>query len=129
MQSIKVIVPATSANLGPGFDSLGLALNLYATFEFTLMDEGLEIEGCPDEYKNENNLAVTAFRGIYWRQGQRAPGLRLKIHSDIPSTRGMGSSSAFLTGGALAANAFLGNPFSRQEILQILSAFEGTRTT
>lgn len=56
MQSIKVIVPATSANLGPGFDSLGLALNLYATFEFTLMDEGLEIEGCPDEYKNENNL-------------------------------------------------------------------------
>ena len=125
MQSIKVIVPATSANLGPGFDSLGLALNLYATFEFTLMDEGLEIEGCPDEYKNENNLAVTAFRGIYWRQGQRAPGLRLKIHSDIPSTRGMGSSSAFLTGGALAANAFLGNPFSRQEILQILSAFEG----
>lgn len=125
MQSIKVIVPATSANLGPGFDSLGLALNLYATFEFTLMDEGLEIEGCPDEYKNENNLAVTAFRGIYWRQGQRAPGLRLKISSDIPSTRGMGSSSAFLTGGALAANAFLGNPFSKQELLQILSAFEG----
>lgn len=125
MSSVKVRVPATSANLGPGFDCLGLAVNLYANFEFTVMDEGLEITGCPDEFSNENNLAVTAFRGIYWRLGKRAPGLRLTIDSQIPSTRGMGSSSAFLTAGALAANVMLGRPFPKAELLQILTTFEG----
>lgn len=125
MQSVRVTVPATSANLGPGFDTLGIALSMYATFEFTLTDGGLEIEGCPEEYRNEHNLAITAFHGIYWKLGKRAPGVRLKIDSHIPSTRGLGSSSAFLTGGALAANAFLGNPFSKEELLQILTDFEG----
>ncbi|MBQ4157573.1 MAG: homoserine kinase [Clostridia bacterium] len=125
MQSVKVKVPATSANLGPGFDSLGIALTLYADFEFELMDEGLIIEGCPEEYKNENNLVYTAFRGLYWRLGKRAPGVKIKIHSDIPPTRGLGSSSAMLTGGVLAANYFLGNPYSKEELLQILTEFEG----
>lgn len=125
MQTVKVRVPATSANLGPGFDSLGIALTLYADFEFELMEEGLVIEGCPEEYRNENNLVYTAFRGLYWRLGKRAPGVRIKIHSDIPPTRGLGSSSAMLTGGVLAANHFLGNPCSREELLQILTEFEG----
>ncbi len=125
MQSVKVKVPATSANLGPGFDSLGIALTLYADFDFELMDEGLIIEGCPEEYKNENNLVYTAFRGLYWRLGKRAPGVKIKIHSDIPPTRGLGSSSAMLTGGVLAANYFLGNPYSKEELLQILTEFEG----
>ncbi|MBQ3079628.1 MAG: homoserine kinase [Clostridia bacterium] len=125
MQSVRISVPATSANLGPGFDSLGLAVNMYANFTFTLQDEGLQIEGCPDEFKNEDNLAVTAFRGIYWRLGKRIPGLKLEINSDVPPTRGMGSSSAMLTGGVLAANHFLGNPFSKTELLEILTTFEG----
>lgn len=125
MQSVKVKVPATSANLGPGFDSLGIALTLYADFDFELKDEGLIIEGCPEEYKNENNLVYTAFRGLYWRLGKRAPGVKIKIHSDIPLTRGLGSSSAMLTGGVLAANYFLGNPYSKEELLQILTEFEG----
>ncbi len=125
MQSVKVRVPATSANLGPGFDSLGIALTLYADFEFELLEEGLVIEGCPEEYRNENNLVYTAFRGLYWRLGKRAPGVKIKIHSDIPPTRGLGSSSAMLTGGVLAANHFLGSPYSREELLQILTEFEG----
>ncbi|MBQ5771103.1 MAG: homoserine kinase [Clostridia bacterium] len=125
MQSVKVRVPATSANLGPGFDSLGIALTMYADFEFELLEEGLVIEGCPEEYRNENNLVYTAFRGLYWRLGKRAPGVKIKIHSDIPPTRGLGSSSAMLTGGVLAANYFLGNPYSREELLQILTEFEG----
>lgn len=125
MKSLKVTVPATSANLGPGFDTLGIALSMYASFEFTITDGGLEIEGCPEEYRNEHNLAITAFHGIYWKLGKHAPGVHLKIDSQIPSTRGMGSSSAFLTGGALAANAFLGNPLSKEELLQVLTDFEG----
>ncbi len=125
MQTVKVTVPATSANLGPGFDSLGVAVNMYANFEFILTDKGLEIEGCPEEYKNENNLAITAFKGIYWKLGKRVPGLKLRIDSEIPPTRGMGSSSAMLTGGVLAANHFLGNPLSKEELLEILTTFEG----
>ena len=125
MQSVKITVPATSANLGPGFDSLGIALSLYTTFEFSLSENGLVIEGCPEEYANENNLAVTAFRGIFYRAGKRAPSVHLKVASDIPATRGMGSSSAFLTGGVLAANTFLNNLYSKEELLQILTTFEG----
>ena len=125
MQKVRVKVPATSANLGPGFDSLGIALNLYAVMDFELIDEGIVIEGCPEEYRNENNLVYTAFRGIYWRLGKRAPGVKITIQSDIPTTRGLGSSSAMLTGGVLAANTFLGNPYSKDELLQILTEFEG----
>jgi homoserine kinase len=53
---VKVTVPATTANIGPGFDTLGLALNIYNVYEFEEIDEGLVINGCPDKYRNENNL-------------------------------------------------------------------------
>ena len=56
---IKVKVPATSANIGPGFDTLGIALQLYNTFFFEEIDEGLEINGCDNNYANENNLVYT----------------------------------------------------------------------
>ncbi len=125
MSAVKVTVPATSANLGPGFDCLGIALNMYASFTFELTDEGISIEGCPNEFKNENNMVVTAFNGIYWKLGKRVPGFKLVIDSQIPLTRGLGSSSACLAGGALAANALLGEPFSKDELLGILTAFEG----
>ena len=59
---IRVIVPATTANLGPGFDSLGCALSLYARFECEKSDSGLWIEGCDEQYRNEDNLFVRAFR-------------------------------------------------------------------
>ena len=53
---VKVRVPATSANLGPGFDVAGLAVTLYNTFTFELLDEGLEILGCPEQFANKDNL-------------------------------------------------------------------------
>ena len=58
---VKVKVPATSANLGPGFDVAGLALTLYNTFTFELADQGLNITGCPEQFCNEENMTYQAF--------------------------------------------------------------------
>ena len=59
---VKVKVPATSANLGPGFDVAGVALTMFNTFTFELMEKGLEITGCPQQFCNENNLTYQAFK-------------------------------------------------------------------
>ena len=59
---VKVKVPATSANLGSGFDVAGLALTLYNTFTFELSEDGLNIKGCPEQFCNENNLTYQAFK-------------------------------------------------------------------
>ena len=70
---VKVRVPATSANLGPGFDVAGLAVTLYNTFTFELLDEGLEILGCPEQFANKDNLTYRAFE-----EGARYVGLDYK---------------------------------------------------
>ena len=70
---VKVQVPATSANLGPGFDCLGLALNLYARFEFTPLEDGLVITGCEPQYANARNLVYRAYAEALASRGL-APG-------------------------------------------------------
>ena len=62
---LEIVVPATTANVGPGFDTLGLALNLYNKFYITEIENGLEITGCDDSYKNENNLIYTSMQYFY----------------------------------------------------------------
>ena len=91
---VSVRVPATSANLGPGFDCLGLALDLYARFDFELMPRGLEITGCREEDAGENNLVYRAYVHTLTSLGLDVQGLRLHIDSDIPLSRGLGSSAA-----------------------------------
>ena len=62
---VKVRVPATSANLGPGFDVAGLAVTLYNTFTFELLDEGLEILGCPEQFANKDNLTYLLLKKVH----------------------------------------------------------------
>ncbi len=64
---LEIIVPATSANIGPGFDCLGIALNIYNKFYVEEIENGLEIEGCEDAYKNENNLVYTSMKYFFDR--------------------------------------------------------------
>lgn len=123
--SVRMAVPATSANLGPGFDVLGLALSLYNEFEFDVLDEGLRITGCDPAYAGEDNLAVTAWRAVETQVGAKPSGIRLHIETNVPVARGLGSSATLLTAGAMAANSFMGNPLSRDEILTILTRLEG----
>lgn len=122
---IKVMVPATSANLGPGFDTLGLALNLYNTFTFEEIPQGLEILGCDEGFNNEDNLIYTSMLKIFEEIGYKVNGIRITVEAEIPVSRGLGSSAACIIGGVMGANQIAGNPLSKDELLKIATEIEG----
>lgn len=108
---MRVSVPATSANLGPGFDSLGLALDLRDRLEAEVLPEGLVVEvdgaGSDDVPLDETHLVVRSMRAGLARLGVTPPGLRLACTNVIPHTRGLGSSSAGIVGGLGLARALV----------------------
>lgn len=122
---IKVRVPATSANIGPGFDTLGLALDLYNTYIFEEIPLGLEIRGCEEKYKNINNLVYTSMIKTFDHIGYKFKGIRIHMDSNIPVSRGLGSSAACILGGVMGANELAGGPLSKEEILKIATDIEG----
>ena len=89
---VTVRVPASTSNLGPGYDSLGMALSLQAKFTFEPSDE-LVIEGCPEAYRNADNLVMQGFRMVCEKAGRPVPAVHLVIDSEVPVARGLGSSS------------------------------------
>lgn len=124
---VEVRVPATSANMGPGFDCLGVALNMFNTFYIEEIEEGLEITGCIDAYKNEDNLVYKSMKRCFERIGYdyRKRGYRINIESEIPESRGLGSSASCIVGGVLAANEIAGGNLSSREILELAAEIEG----
>ena len=114
---VKVKVPATSANLGPGFDVAGLAVTLYNTFVFELLEDGLEITGCPQQFCNQDNLTYRAFVEGAKACGLQFQGLRIECSGDVPYTRGLGSSSTCIVAGIVGAYAFMDRSEELQEIL------------
>ncbi|MBO6047129.1 MAG: homoserine kinase [Erysipelotrichaceae bacterium] len=122
---VRVRVPATSANLGPGFDVAGLAVTLYNTFTFELTDGGLEILGCPAQFANEDNLTYYAFKQAAEHVGLSFKGLRITTAGDVPYTRGLGSSSTCIVAGIVGAFAFVGRQDDRQDILNVATKIEG----
>lgn len=123
---IKVKVPATSANLGPGFDTLGLALNLYNNYYFEEITEGLEITGCHESYNNENNLVYSSFMKTLDIVGYNLKGgLKIHIESQIPLSRGLGSSAACIVGGIKGANILAGSPLTDDEVIEWATSIEG----
>ncbi len=125
MERVRLRVPATSANLGPGFDCLGLALSLCAHFDFEETEGGLEITGCPPELANENNLVWRAYLHALRAAGREPKGLRLHIDSDIPLSRGLGSSAACAVGGILGADRLHDLQLAWQDILDLAAQMEG----
>ncbi len=99
---IEIIVPATSANLGPGFDCLGLALELFATFHVDVASEN-RLEGCPPEWASDDNLFLRSFRHACALLGVPTQPLTVKFNSKIPPARGLGSSASLAVAGAAAA--------------------------
>lgn len=122
---VKVVVPATTANLGPGFDCLGAALSLYARFSFELRPEGLMITGCEQKEADENNLVYRAYLHTLQSYGLKPSGLTLQIDSDIPPARGLGSSAACIAGGILGACALHRLDLDQEEIFALAAALEG----
>lgn len=126
MGKVTVKVPATSANLGPGFDSVGCAFELYNIISFTQTEEGLTFSGCDEEFANNDNLTVVAFDNTLKRLGKERKGLKIDfLETGVPVSRGLGSSAALIVAGATAANALYGNTLSKEEILHICNDIEG----
>ena len=124
LMQITVRAPASTSNLGPGFDIFGLALSLYSVFTFE-RSEALQISGCPEAFQNEDNLVLQGFREVFREAGQTPFSVKLHIDAEVPVARGLGSSSTCIAAGAAAANAFLGSPFAKDELFQICARFEG----
>lgn len=127
--SVTVTVPGSSANLGPGFDTLGLAVAIYDTIEVEVTASGLEVEifgeGAEDLPRNASNLVVKAITAGLSAAGANAPGLRVRCTNNIPQSRGLGSSAAAAAGGVIAGNVLAGSPLDNDEVVQLASAFEG----
>lgn len=125
--AIEVSVPATTANLGVGYDVLGMALGLRANFRFEVADK-LLIEGCPAEFAGEDNLVWTSYKAEAERLGLPARWLHIVEDCPIPMSGGMGSSSACIVAGICAAQAFAGRTVDeqvRQEMLSVATGIEG----
>lgn len=130
MGKVKVRVPGTSANIGPGFDSLGVALSIYNYIEAEETQSGLSIEIVDAETKeylptNEKNLVYKAMKYLFDKAGYQPKGLKLTLESHVPVTRGLGSSSACIIGGLVCANVLAGEPFSRREMMAMATQLEG----
>ena len=119
--SVTVRVPATSANLGPGFDTLGIALDLYGDVTVTWSDR-------PARFPENRGaqLALGAAQAVYQHAGKPRPsGLRVSIQSAIPVGRGLGASAVLRVGAVLGANILLGEPFDEETVLRIATELEG----
>ena len=127
-EPVRVRVPATSANLGPGFDALGLALTLYDEVEARVTGGGLDIdvtgEGAGLVGAGEDHLVVSAMRAAFSDMGEQPPGLALRCVNRIPHGRGLGSSAAAIVAGVLAARALAGSADPRGA-LALATTLEG----
>lgn len=119
--TVTVRVPATSANLGPGFDALGMALDLAGEVTVGWSDHAAPLPQGPAE-----QLVMAAARAVFERAGMPVPvGLHSRYRGDIPVGRGLGASAVLRTGAVVAANALLGSPFDQEQVLLIASELEG----
>ncbi len=129
MKKVTVSVPASTANLGPGFDCLGLALSLRNTIEFYETAQGLEIdvegEGEDRVALDATNLIARAADRVFEKVGRRPEGLRLHAVNGIPVGSGLGSSSSAIVGGLAAANALVDGRLTREELLRLACEIEG----
>lgn len=132
VRSVKVRVPGTSANCGPGFDCLGVACTIYNELELTLLEEErLDIEITGDGAENipvdERNIVWRSIQKLLERAGkaQEYKGAIIRMNNGVPLSRGLGSSATAIVGGLKAANECLGNPFTNRDLLQMATEIEG----
>lgn len=121
---IRISVPATSANLGIGYDTLGMAVSLYSHFTFERADE-LAITGCPEEFRNANNLVYVSLVDALAEWGEEPFGVSIDIQTEVPVARGLGSSSTCVVAGIMAAAALTGHTVTREELVAMATRVEG----
>jgi len=131
--STTVIVPATTANLGPGFDCIGAALTLYNQFKCSRLDASaktpLNITATGTEAHlvttDDSNLVYQAFVKLYEHIGIAPPAVKIEIELGVPLARGLGSSATAIVGGLVGANKLAGEPLTQTEVMQMAIAIEG----
>jgi homoserine kinase len=128
--SCRVRVPATTANLGPGFDCLGMALDLWNDLRFSLVGDGVKVTTVGEHSESlptdETNLVARSFLRLYEEAGV-APPAGLTVHCDlrVPPSSGLGSSAAAAVAGLLGANTILGGPFDEAHVLELAAEIDG----
>jgi len=133
ISTVTVTVPATTANLGPGFDCIGAALSLYNRFQFSRLEpsatEKLKITVTGQEAAkvktDDSNLAYQAFIKLYGYLNQSPPPVAIHIDMQVPLARGLGSSATAIIGGLVGANELAGKPLSQVEVMQLAIELEG----
>ncbi|MDP5272744.1 homoserine kinase [Chengkuizengella axinellae] len=126
-KTIRVKIPASTANLGPGFDTIGMALDLYTWIEMSFSDEtkmklfGDNLKGIPTD---KSNLIYKVAQKVFHKAGVEQPNIEIRMYSDIPLTRGLGSSASAIVGALVAANALIEYPFSDNELFQMATSIE-----
>jgi len=123
---IKVRVPATSANLGPGFDSLGISFSMYNEYEFSFKGNGLTFKGFEEEFSNEDNIIFIAMKKTFSKYNFNYEGLEITlVEQQIPISRGLGSSSSCIVAGITGAFGLMGKEVNKDEVLKIAVDIEG----
>jgi len=130
--SVAIAVPATTANIGPGFDCLGAALSLYNSFTFSQLDSSpttVVITATGAEAArvstNASNLAYQAFAKLYQQIGQPIPSVNIDIQLGVPLARGLGSSATAIAAGVMGANVLAGSPLSLEAVVKLAVEIEG----
>lgn len=126
-EAVRIKIPGSTANLGPGFDTLGMALSLYAWIEMKPADTtafhlyGDELRGIP---KDKSNLIYKVAQSVFKEAGVHIPELEISMYSEIPLTRGLGSSASAIVGALVAANEMIGAPLSLGKLLNMATKLE-----
>ena len=122
-----VKVPATTANLGPGFDCLGMALDIWNTVEIEVGASGVEISGEGSDVlsTDSSNLIIRSFQRACSESGRKAPSVRVVSKNQVPVGRGLGSSTTAVVAGLTAGNEACGRPLSQERLLEIATEIEG----
>lgn len=130
--TVRVKAPATTANMGPGFDCLGMALDIWNTIVVEIDESkpsakrlSISGEGRNSLSTGDDNLVYRCFKRVYDGIGASAPEVRIKCENDIPLGRGLGSSAAAVAGGLLAGSALSGANLSQERILELAAEIEG----
>lgn len=131
MSIVTVTVPATTANLGPGFDCLGAALSLYNQFRFTRLPDGEKLQiivtgtEAAKVSTDESNLLYQSFTHLYQHLGQSVPPVAIEIQLGVPLARGLGSSATAIVGGLVGANYLARSPLTPSEVMELAITMEG----
>lgn len=124
---VTVKIPGSTANLGPGFDTLGMALSLYAWIEMKPSNTtsfhlyGDNLKGLPTD---KSNLIYKVAQSVFAEAGESIPELEISMYSDIPLTRGLGSSASAIVGALFAANQLIGSPLSQAKLFDMATRLE-----